>query len=73
MYDRRNLNIGDYLWIARERVWEVGGQFRRKQPRELVLPFIVERKRLDDLWMSVKVGRYEEQKFRMKGCRICTT
>jgi ERCC4-type nuclease len=70
MYDRRNLNIGDFLWIARERVGEVGGQFRQKQPRELVLPFIVERKRLDDLWMSVKDGRYEEQKFRMKGCGL---
>ena len=70
MYDRRNLNIGDFLWIARERVGEVQGQFRQRQPRELVLPFIVERKRLDDLWMSVKDGRYEEQKFRMKGCGL---
>jgi len=70
MYDRRNLNIGDFLWIARERVGEIQGQFRQRQPRELVLPYIVERKRLDDLWMSVKDGRYEEQKFRMKGCGL---
>jgi len=65
-YNKRNLNIGDFLWIARERVEEVEGQFRQKQPRELVLPYLVERKRLDDLWMSVKDGRYEEQKFRMQ-------
>jgi len=70
MYDRRNLNIGDFLWIAKERVGEVEGQFMQRQPKELVLPYVVERKRLDDLWMSVKDGRYEEQKFRMKGCGL---
>ena len=35
-----------------------------------MLPYIVERKRLDDLWQSVKDGRYEEQKFRLKGCGL---
>ena len=45
---------------------EVGGQFTQPKPRELVLPFLVERKRQDDLWASVKDGRYDEQKFRMK-------
>merc|ERR1719300_2312921 len=70
MFDRRNLNIGDFLWIAQERVPEVRGQFQQRQPRELVLPYIVERKRLDDLWQSVKDGRYEEQKFRLKGCGL---
>ena len=70
MYDRRNLNIGDFLWIARERVEEVRGQYDQREARELVLPFIVERKRLDDLWQSVKDGRYEEQKFRLKGCGL---
>lgn len=69
-YDRRNLNIGDFLWIARERVEEVPGQYHQREPRELVLPYIVERKRLDDLWQSVKDGRYEEQKFRLKGCGL---
>jgi len=65
-YDRRNLNIGDFLWIAREKIAAIPGQFQQRAPRELVLPYIVERKRLDDLWASVKDGRYEEQKFRMK-------
>lgn len=33
---------------------------------ELVLPYIVERKRLDDFASSIKDGRYHEQKFRLK-------
>ena len=65
-FDKRGLNIGDFLWVAREKLSEVGGQFRQPQRRELVLPFLVERKRQDDLWQSVKDGRYQEQKFRMK-------
>jgi len=65
-YDQRGLNIGDFLWVAREKLQEVGGQFTQPKPRELVLPFLVERKRQDDLWASVKDGRYDEQKFRMK-------
>lgn len=65
-YEERSLNIGDFLWVAREVTRVVEGQFLQAKPRELVLPFLVERKRLDDLWASVKDGRYEEQKFRMK-------
>ena len=45
-YDRRNLNIGDFLWVARERLVPLVGQFTQPEPRELVLPYIVERKRL---------------------------
>lgn len=69
-HDERNLNLGDFLWIAREKVDIEEGTFVQRQPKELVLPYIVERKRLDDLWQSVKDGRYEEQKFRMKGCGL---
>ena len=69
-YDRRNLNLGDFLWVARERCGQVEGQYQQRSPRELVLPFIIERKRLDDLWQSVKDGRYEEQKYRMKNCGL---
>ena len=69
-YDRRNLNLGDFLWVARERSGQVEGQYQQRPPRELVLPFIIERKRLDDLWQSVKDGRYEEQKYRMKNCGL---
>ena len=63
MFDRRNLNIGDFLWIARERVGEVGGQFMQKQPRELW-------RGRDWMTSGCLDGRYEEQKFRMKGCGL---
>jgi crossover junction endonuclease MUS81 len=45
-YDRRNLNIGDFLWVARERIQPLPGQFNQPEPKELVLPYIIERKRL---------------------------
>ena len=36
------------------------------QSRELVLPYVVERKRMDDLAKSIRDGRFKEQKFRLK-------
>ena len=36
------------------------------QKNEIVLPFIIERKRMDDLASSIKDGRFREQKFRLK-------
>lgn len=38
--------------------------------KELVLPYVVERKRMDDFGQSIKDGRYHEQKFRLKKCGI---
>ena len=38
--------------------------------RELILPYIVERKRMDDLAGSIKDGRYKEQKHRLLQCGI---
>ncbi|CAG0887105.1 unnamed protein product [Cyprideis torosa] len=51
----RRLSVGDFLWIA-----------LAPNDSELVLPWIVERKRLDDLAGSIKDGRWKEQKFRLK-------
>jgi crossover junction endonuclease MUS81 len=51
----RKLEVGDAMWIARSH--ETG--------QEIVLDFIVERKRLDDLVSSIKDGRFHEQKFRL--------
>ncbi|KII73419.1 Crossover junction endonuclease MUS81 [Thelohanellus kitauei] len=59
----RKLNIGDYLWIARDKG-------NTDQSREIVLDFIVERKRMDDLSHSIIDGRYHEQKFRLKRCGV---
>ena len=53
--DVRKLTIGDYLWICKPRSGSGKDQ-------ELVLPFVVERKRLDDLVSSMKDGRFKEQK-----------
>lgn len=58
-FEVRHLNVGDFAWIARDQAGN-----------ELVLPYIVERKRLDDLAGSIKDGRFHEQKFRLKSSGI---
>ncbi|KAI0851461.1 hypothetical protein F5Y00DRAFT_229779 [Daldinia vernicosa] len=61
----RALELGDALWVAKchdanflPRLGAEGD--------EIVLDYIVERKRLDDLIGSIKDGRFHEQKFRLK-------
>ncbi|KAG5980528.1 Crossover junction endonuclease mus81 [Claviceps digitariae] len=61
----RSLEVGDAQWIAKchdpsllQRMGAEGD--------EIVLDWIVERKRLDDLIGSIKDGRFHEQKFRLK-------
>jgi len=61
----RALELGDALWVARcnnpgwlSRVGAEGD--------EVVLDWIVERKRLDDLIGSIRDGRFHEQKFRLR-------
>jgi len=58
--ESRVLPVGDFLWIARDKS-EVG----RSIGRELILDYIIERKRLDDLCHSITDGRWREQKFRL--------
>ncbi|ODV84024.1 glycosyltransferase family 71 protein [[Candida] arabinofermentans NRRL YB-2248] len=50
------LAVGDGVWVARHKVTK----------QEAVLDFIFERKRLDDFAMSIKDGRFVEQKGRLK-------
>ncbi|CAI9556309.1 unnamed protein product, partial [Staurois parvus] len=69
-FDVRKLHIGDFLWIAQEKVHPVPGQLRIPQPRELVLDYVIERKRMDDLCGSIIDGRFREQKFRLKNCDL---
>lgn len=59
-YEVRHLKVGDYTWICREKITK----------KELVLPYIVERKRVDDFSSSIKDGRFHEQKFRLKQCGL---
>jgi ERCC4-type nuclease len=51
----RQLPVGDALWLARH----------KQQEQEYVLDFLVERKRVDDLWSSIKDTRYKQQKLRI--------
>lgn len=54
-FEVRKLQVGDFAWICRD-----------QNNYELVIPYIVERKRVDDLGSSIKDGRFHEQKFRLK-------
>ncbi|XP_071575988.1 crossover junction endonuclease MUS81 isoform X1 [Temnothorax nylanderi] len=56
LFEVRRLKVGDFAWIAR----------CRKTNDELVMPYIIERKRMDDLSASIVDGRFHEQKFRLK-------
>ncbi|KAI1289065.1 Crossover junction endonuclease mus81 [Mortierella claussenii] len=57
---KRALDIGDVIWIARLK------ESSHSVPNELVLDYILERKRMDDLVYSIKDGRFNEQKFRLR-------
>ncbi|KAJ2784829.1 Crossover junction endonuclease mus81 [Coemansia javaensis] len=58
----RPLTVGDYLWIARAKP---DGACRRLP--DVVLDYVVERKRMDDLCASIRDGRYREQHARIHG------
>ena len=58
-YETRKLSIGDFVWIA-----------KGENNIEVVLPYIVERKRMDDLRSSIMDGRYKEQKQRIQQCGL---
>nr|XP_023650559.1 crossover junction endonuclease MUS81 [Paramormyrops kingsleyae] len=46
------------------------GHLRPPPARELVLDYVIERKRIDDLCGSIIDGRFREQKFRLKRCGL---
>lgn len=56
----RNLSLGDVLWVARHKTTGL----------EVVLNYVCERKRLDDLAMSIRDGRFTEQKSRLKNSAL---
>lgn len=61
----RALELGDALWVAKcnDPKMLTG---KGAEGDEIVLDWIVERKRLDDLVGSIKDGRFHEQKFRLR-------
>ncbi|KAG2224874.1 hypothetical protein INT45_008056 [Circinella minor] len=56
---KRALELGDMLWVAQKK----GSKSSRD---ELFLDYVVERKRMDDLASSIKDGRFDEQKYRLR-------
>ncbi|TVU36881.1 hypothetical protein EJB05_18834 [Eragrostis curvula] len=56
----KSLPVGDGIWIARD----------RKNGKEYVLDFIVERKNVSDLHGSIMDNRYRDQKLRLKRCGL---
>ncbi|XP_053133398.1 crossover junction endonuclease MUS81 isoform X2 [Hemicordylus capensis] len=66
----RKLHIGDFLWVARERASSDADQPHLRKARELVLDYVVERKRMPDLCGSIIDGRFREQKFRLRQCGL---
>ena len=57
----RSLELGDALWVAKCNDPETLSRYD-EEGDEVVLDWIVERKRLDDLIGSIKDGRFHEQK-----------
>ena len=60
----RALALGDILWVAKLHNSELLSSLGADGD-EVLLDWIVERKRLDDLISSIKDSRYDEQKFRL--------
>ncbi|XP_058016318.1 crossover junction endonuclease MUS81 [Ahaetulla prasina] len=66
----RKLHVGDFLWVARERGPHGAELLPPTTVRELVLDYVVERKRMPDLCGSIIDGRFREQKFRLRQCGL---
>ncbi|OOQ82935.1 Crossover junction endonuclease mus81 [Penicillium brasilianum] len=61
----RALELGDIMWVAKCRDPAYLTRYG-EECDEVMLDWILERKRLDDLIGSIKDGRFHEQKFRLK-------
>lgn len=64
-HDVRALELGDVMWVAKFHDARFLAQ-HGEEGDEVMLDYIVERKRLDDLLGSIKDGRFHEQKFRLQ-------
>lgn len=61
----RALELGDILWVAKLHNPQLLSSLGAEGD-EVLLDWIIERKRLDDLIGSIKDGRFHEQKFRLR-------
>lgn len=60
------LNLGDFVWVAREKTQKDFRHLEQRRGLMLVLDHVLERKRMDDLASSIMDGRYVDQKYRFK-------
>ncbi len=62
------LNIGDFVWVCRkiQNMASTSSRLTISKTHDMVLPYVVERKRTDDLAHSIKDGRFHEQKHRLE-------
>lgn len=58
--ETRTLACGDFIWVARPK-----NIIHHDRTHDLVLDYVIERKRLDDLASSIFDGRFEQQKLRL--------
>lgn len=58
--ETRTLACGDFIWVARPK--NISHQDRT---HDIVLDYVIERKRLDDLAHSIFDGRFQQQKLRL--------
>lgn len=63
--EKRQLACGDFLWVARPKNLN-----SFDKTKDIVLDYVVERKRLDDLQSSIIDGRFEQQKLRLKNSGV---
>ncbi|KAL2834946.1 ERCC4 domain-containing protein [Aspergillus cavernicola] len=61
----RALEVGDTMWVAKFHDPTFLSKYG-EEGDEIMLDWIIERKRLDDLIGSIKDGRFHEQKFRLR-------
>ncbi|KAJ5266981.1 DNA-directed DNA polymerase family X beta-like N-terminal [Penicillium angulare] len=61
----RAMELGDVMWVAKCRDPTYLSRYG-EEGDEVMLDWIIERKRLDDLVGSIKDGRFHEQKFRLR-------
>lgn len=64
------LPVGDFAWVARERLDNDLRLANQPYRKELLLDYVIERKRYDDLASSIKSGRLGEQKYRLLHCGV---
>ncbi|KAG8227725.1 hypothetical protein J437_LFUL008007 [Ladona fulva] len=63
-YEVKKLSVGDFAWACVPFLSE--SESSNIDEKSLMLPYVVERKRVDDLGSSIRDGRFHEQKFRLK-------